>query len=746
MHRRVSLALVLVLLALVACDGSASTPTTPASSTTSPPNGQAADMAQRFVQALNQSDYSSAFATLDANAQQTLRDAESLRNQYLATSETLGVQRYSAQLRGVLQEADRASAALVTLWGDSAAQGWLITTTLPLTLSNNQWQVMWTRDAIAPGLADGVLSFERVTVPRGAILAADGTPLAEQRERSAIGVQRGQIGDAQQEAAMLDLLSRITGLDPADIKARYADQPADWFSPIAEIDNEVFQDNEAALERFSAIIARSSFVRHYPQPQLAPHLVGWMGPMAPEAVPSYRQRGYTGDERVGIIGIEAAADEVLAGSIGGRLLLTHGNGAIDIVAQRPFTRGQDVTLTISPSLQSRVQQVLGQRNNAGAAVVMNVRDGSVLAMASYPTFDPSVFIDAGQTETRTQLLNAPDKPLLNRAAQSIYPPGSVFKMVVMAAAMHERVATPNDSFDDPGFWDGLGEPLRRYCWNRKGHGQLNLVQGLSASCNVVFYGLGKALDQKGQALLPEYARQFGFGHATGIELSGEADGLVPDPAWKMTTQGDGWATGDSVNFAIGQGFLLATPLQVAQMTAAIANGGTVHAPHLIAKIGDAAYAPKQAPSRLPVNEAELSAIQAGMRGVIEDEQFGTAHFRFSTLDAYLLPDGRAVSGSKLTAEQRNGAIKLTLAGKSGTAQTGNNFGQASPSNSGDVESKPYAWFTAYVPADDPQIAITVMYEHIGEGSVYAAPIVRQIIEAYYGLPLSAVPTDTRVSD
>jgi len=734
-----------MLLVLVACDGAAPMPTV-VSSTTTTPNGQAADIAKTFVQALNQSDYSGAFALLDATAQQTLRDAESLRNQYLATSETLGVQQYSTQLRGVLQEADTASAALVTLWGDSAEQGWLITTTLPLTLSNNQWRVMWTRDVIAPGLSDGVLSFERVTVPRGAILAADGTALAEQSERSALGVQRGQIADAQQETAMLALLSRITGLDPADIKARYADQPADWFSPIAEVDNEVFQDNEAELERFSAIIARSSFVRHFPQPQLAPHLVGWMGPITAEALPAYRQRGYTGDERVGITGIEAAADEALAGSVGGRLLLTHGNGAIDIVAQRPFARGQDVTLTISPSLQSTVQQVLGQRNNAGAAVVLNVRDGSVLAMASYPTFDPSVFIDAGQTETRTQLLNAPDKPLLNRAAQSIYPPGSVFKMVVMAAAMHEAVAAPNDSFDDPCFWDGLGEPLRRYCWNRKGHGQLNLVQGLSASCNVVFYGLGKALDQKGQALLPEYARQFGFGRATGLELSGEADGLVPDPKWKMTTQGDGWATGDSVNFSIGQGFLLATPLQVAQMTAAIANGGTLHAPHLIAKIGDTPYAPKQAPSRLPVNEAELSAIQAGMRGVIEDERFGTAYFRFSTLDAYLLPDGRAVMGNTLTAEQRNSAIKITIAGKSGTAQTGNNIGQANPSANTNVESKPYAWFTAYVPADDPQIAITVMYEHIGEGSVYAAPIVRQIIEAYYSLPLSVVPTDTRLSD
>ncbi len=724
MSRYAFISTIIVAVLLIACSA-------PVPTTTPIPASSAAPIAEAFVAAINQADYPSAFTLLDAPSQQTLRDAESLRNEYAAVLSIAHSLTGTTQLRGVLQERDRATAAVVTRWRGTAAD-FVLTSTLPLVLANQRWQVSWSRDVLVAGLANGTLSFERIAIPRGNILASDGSTLAGQSELFTIGVQRNQIAEAGEESAMLAVLSTLTTLPTDQIKARYDGQPADWFVPIAEVTDEALQANEAQLQAFKAVSAQRSYVRHYPQPQIAPHLIGWVGSITPELVERYHRRGYTGDELVGLSGIEALADEALAGSVGGRLRLTAANGDSSIVAERPFERAQDVTLTISPTLQLATQRQLGERR--GAAIVLNVKDGSVLAMASYPTFDPLVFVQPDIAGERQRLLTAPDKPLLNRAAQSIYPPGSSFKMVTMAAAMHEGIATAQDEFVDRGSWDGLGVDLRRYCWNRSGHGQLSFVQGLSASCNVVFYTVGKGLDGKGQYLLPDYARKFGFGAHTGIEISGEASGLVPDPEWKLKNQGDGWATGDTVNMAIGQGFVLVTPLQVAQMTAAIANGGTLHRPHLIARIGDVPYTPPSSPASLPINHVELSAIQAGMRGVIDDAKFGTAHFRFSTLDAYVLPDGRVLQAQALTTAERAGAIKISVAGKSGTAQTGG------------AEEKPYAWFTAYVPADDPQIAITVLLENIGEGSVYAAPVVRQLIESYYGLPLSATPTDRRLSD
>ena len=726
-YTRIKITIALAVL-LIACSG-AGPAVTPASTRSAPDN--AAAVAEGFIAALNQSDYSTAFSLLDAPSQQALRDAESLRNEYAAVSATAHALSSTVQLRGVLQEATQANAALITRW-HGHADDFVLTSTLPLVQTDQAWRVRWTRDVLVPGLSDGQLSFERIAIPRGAILASDGSTLAEQSELFTVGVQRNQIANPAEETAMLAVLSALTTLPAKQIKARYANQPGDWFVPIAEVTDEALQASEAQLQAFKAVSAQRSYIRHYPQSQVAPHLIGWVGPITPERLERYQQRGYTGDEQVGLSGIEIMADDALAGTAGGRLRLTRADGTTSIIAERAFARGQDVTLTISPTLQLAAQRLLGERR--GAAIVMNVRDGGVLAMASYPTFDPLVFVQPDAAGERQRLLSAPDKPLLNRAVQSIYPPGSAFKMVTMAASLHEGVATAQDEFVDRGSWDGLGVNLRRYCWNRTGHGQLTFVQGLSASCNVVFYSVGKALDEKGQYLLPEYARRFGFGERTGIEISGEASGLVPDPEWKLKNQGDGWATGDTVNMAIGQGFVLVTPLQVAQMTAAIANGGTLHRPHLIAKIGDLAFVPPAPPQTLPISNVELSAIQTGMRGVIDDAKFGTAHFRFSTLDAYLLPDGPATLGRNLTTAQKASAIKLSIAGKSGTAQTGG------------ADDKPYAWFTAYVPADDPQIAITVLLENIGEGSVYAAPVVRQLIEAYYGLPLSATPTDRRMSD
>ncbi len=734
------LGLAACLFLLMAC---ASDTPTPATNPIPTAIVLAADsVAATFVTALNQSDYTVAFNLLNPTAQAQLGNPDQLRKAYTEAISAASAISTTTRIAGLQQQEGAASATLITTWHSNLIGTFETTSTLRMTNDERRgangstlvprpssfWWVSWTRDAILPGLAGGRLFIQRSSAaPRGAIYFADGSLVAGPNELTTIGVQRGALKDAAEEATMLNTLSLVTGLSAETIREKYKDQPEDWFVPVAELTEEQMSLNSAALQPFKAIVARRSYTRVYTQTRIAPHVVGWVGAISAESAAIYKARGYTGDELVGVSGVEAAAEPALAGApeIALQLVTDDGvsAGQINTIAKRNFVRAQDVTLTISPTLQTQVQNLLSGK--VGAAIVMDVRDGAVLAMASFPTFDANAFTDAGANEARVRLLQDPRKPLLNRAAQTIYPPGSVFKMVTMAAGIEERVSFADDTFVDRGYWDDLGREYRKTCWLKRGHGRITLQDGLSASCDIVFYSLGQRLDDKGQSLLPDYARQFGFGAPTGIEMSGEAAGVLPGPQWKQQNVGEVWTTGDAVNMSIGQGYLLASPLQVAQMTAAIANGGNLVRPHFIKLIGDAP-APLPSASKLPVQPQTLADIQQGMLGVVNNARVGTTQFRFANFNYYLTEDGQATT-------QRTGR-KLLVAGKSGTAQA--------PGE----KDKPFAWFTAYAPADNPQVAVTVLLENIGEGSVWAAPVVRQMIEAYFGLPISNLPRDVRVSD
>jgi penicillin-binding protein 2 len=268
-----------------------------------------------------------------------------------------------------------------------------------------------------------------------------------------------------------------------------------------------------------------------------------------------------------------------------------------------------------------------------------------------------------------------------------------------------------------------------------------MVEGLTASCNPVFYTLGKRLNDKNPFLLAQYSRQFGFGAKVGLDVGYESAGIVPDPNWKRATQGEVWVTGDNVNFSIGQGYMLATPLQIAQMTSVIANNGTLVRPRLVTKIIDpdtnelTAIKPMSS-TKLTVAPDVVRNIQQGMIGVTTNTRIGTAENKFSSFDYYFVGNkiyaGNNVTVTKnltstnaipiLAASQRNEARKIIVAGKTGTAQAPG------------PRDLPFAWFTGYAPADNPQIVITVMLENVGEGSTFAAPLARKVIEAYFGLP------------
>lgn len=681
------------------------------------PLSNAGATASTFIDAINAQDYASAFALLDPDSQAALQSAAGLQAVYDDIKATTFVTQTSAALRGgLLQGGDAVSATVVSQWSSALVGPFTFTGTLALTYdpAAAHWRVRWSRDAIAVGLADGRLQMERLPLVRGNILASDGAVLAQQNQLTVIGVQRGAVGDAEQERKMLQLLSEITGLAPDEIKAKYADQPATWFTPIADVDEDALANYSNRLDEFPAISAQYRYTRDYLRPDLAPHVIGFTGFIPPERLDEFKAQGFVGDERIGLVGVEAGANTLLGGIPGGELtLIAPGNRTV--VAKRDGARGQDVTLTLLPQFQMQVQQLLGNRK--GAAVVLRASDAAVLAMTSAPTYSP--------TNVTNEAIQA--GALLNRATQGQYPPGSTFKMVTMAAGMNDDVTKPEEIFVDPGYWEGYGPDFRKTCWLKTGHGRITLQNGLTASCNVVFYEVGKRLEDQSSFLLPEMARQFGFGGRTGVELP-EAAGIVPDPNWKLKAIGEPWRGGDTVNVAVGQGYMLATPIQIAQYTAAIANNGTLRHPYLVAQPRDPS---QQTTVQVQISVEGLKAIQDGMIGVTTNARYGTTTYRFAGFDYYFDADGQIVPASKIPAAQRRTARKLVVAGKSGTAQAAGE------------EAKPFAWFTAYVPADQPEIVVTAVLENIGEGSSFAAPLVRQIIEAYYGLPISATPTDRK---
>ncbi|HNT74950.1 MAG TPA: penicillin-binding protein 2 [Anaerolineae bacterium] len=580
---------------------------------------------------------------------------------------------------------------------------------LDLVKENAQWWVNWRKDTIWPGLGDDLaFAAEYQIPPRANIYAKNDAGLAVPVTLVTVGVVPNQITD---EPAVLTALAQVLGMTPETVQASYAQQPSHWYIPIGEITNEESLANEALLT-LPGIARRDRVGRLYPLDGVGAHVVGWISSIPAEQYTDYRQRGYRGDEAVGISGLEAWGEAILAGRNGGRLYLVNAAGEyVRGLAERKPERGRAIHATLDRDLQYAAEQALGGRR--GAVVALDVHTGAILALVSGPHFDSNIFVRPTDELQRQYLLNDPNHPLINRATQGQYPIGSVFKIITLAAALEAGGMTATSPFYCPGYWDGLGVPNRKLCWAKDGHGAINLKDSLTASCNVTFYEIGRLLDNKDAELLPTYGRSFGFGEKTGLQELSEAAGLIPTPAWKKATYQIGWGTGDAVNLAIGQGYLLATPLQVARAVAAVANGGVLYRPYLIERIDGNQEIPEHITSpmsvgQLPISQENLRTIQEAMLGVTT-APLGTAHHRFAGLN-------------------------ILVAGKTGTAE---------PANENDL---PHSWFAGYYPAEAPEVAMAIVVENAGEGSTVAAPMFRQVLEIYYGLPVTPLPDPSTVTE
>lgn len=608
--------------------------------------------------------------------------------------------------------------------------------------------------------------------PRGAILASEGEDLVKNRSALTISADRQVLLDLDgqprddEATRVVSRLSELLVIGEDEILERMTSRRYSPFRPVPiafDVAPEIVFAVREHQELFAGVIAEELPVRQYPRAETAAHLVGFLNEISETELADPAFADYRGGDLVGRAGLEQAYEADLRGISGQRVLVVNAQGnVLDVQSERDPIQGNDLLTSIDLDLQEATERLLAdgilasreiERDDgqllpsvAGSAVVVDPRDGRILAMASWPTYDPREFVGGLSSEYAGFLYVDPEayQPAINRAIQGRYPPGSVFKTASGAAMLEAGLVGPRTLVGCPPAFEVGNITFRN--WNRGvDEGALDLSDALMRSCDTYFYELSYQQWVREQRQLAEVdddvsridevlsrvARGFGFGRVLGIDLPSEASGSIPDRRSKQdrwVAQRDSWCAqagvadpgsylrdvlednclyggqwrgGDAVNTSIGQGEILATPLQVAASYAAVANGGTLWQP----RVGSAVMAPDGAVVRsiepvalgqLPVDAGGLAAIQEGLERVVMHER-GTAAGAFTGFPLDRIP----------------------VAGKTGTAEL--------------RPRVPYAWFAAYAPADAPEIVVVVNVEEGGGGSQTAAPIVRNILEHWFGI-------------
>ncbi len=663
--------------------------------------------AQAYLDDWQAGKYADMYALLSDASKQAISQ-DDFKAYYTDTATNATIQSITAQLLSSSVSPDDSTAACHVVYTTALFGSFERDVAMPYVWENGSWKLNWDSSLIMPELTNGShLSLEVLNNTRGSIYDRTGSPLVEQTTAWSLAIIPNQIKEGQ-EGQLLSMLSQLTGKTVESIQASYDDlRLTDWYVAVGEASDADVQANWDTLVSLGGLQLSSYKTRYYYDGGVAPQAIGYVMSIPSDQVDAYKAKGYLGTESVGMAGLEKYAEEPLAGKPAANLYVVDSNNqVVSKLNQADSKLAQNITTTLDKNLQVQAQNAL--LGFKGAIVVMEVNTGRILAMASSPSLDTNLF-DPNNTNSAALLnkeIDDGNQRLLNRAAQGTYPLGSIFKIVVMSAALESNLYTPDTTYFCGSYFEELqGEKFKDWTVD-KGYppsGNLTLTQGLIRSCNPWFYHLGLDLfRQKGAKYISDFARGFGLGSATGIDQVAEETGQIVDPA----------NDGDAVQQGIGQGDMLVTPLQVVRFTAAIANGGTLYRPQLIEKITNSAgvnissFAPDMQ-GTLPISATTLEAVQTAMRGV--------------------------VSSRNGTAREALGDFSVPVYGKTGTAE--NPMGNS------------HAWFTGYTQAnreDLPDIAVTVIVENGGEGSEVAAPIFRRILETYFlGAPKKLFPWELR---
>ena len=596
---------------------------------------------------------------------------------------------------------------------------------------------------------DNRLRSVKIVAPRGSITDRNGEVIVANRPGLAVGIRLMDVPQGQLDGEVVQL-AHVLKMKPGKMRSEIVDHlrpswpisdpplPVGWSAvtagKVSSLDLAVVKDDVSRkvvsyllehTQSFPGVEIQQSYLRDYPQGDLAAHLLGNMGEINRDELKMPRFKGYAAGNVVGQSGLEWTYDRWLRGRDGVAKVevdaLGRPKGHDPVPGGRLPEPGDTLVTTLDAKVQASAQEALqygihlaqtgGQvAANGGAAVVLDAHNGEVLAMASYPTFDPAEWVGGISNKDYKKYRDPHNNtPLLNRAIQESKAVGSTFKPIDSIAALEEGVITAGTSFFCPGYYVAPNtlDNHKFYCWLTSGHSTLDLVQAITQSCDAYFYNVGYLFYQRKGTELEDWAMRLGMGRPTGIDIPGEVAGRIPTPAWKQsyfqTAIDKIWKPGDSIQLAVGQGYMEATPLQLAVSYAAIANGGSLVTPHLGLKVVDPQGATVRTldaakPRKVDISQATLDTVRLGL------------------IDA-----ANSVNGTSVGVF---GGYPVTVAGKTGTAEV---------YDATVMHNVNYAWYASYAPANDPKYVVVVMIEKGGHGGATAAPAARLIYDQLFNL-------------
>lgn len=553
---------------------------------------------------------------------------------------------------------------------------------------------------------------------RGVIYDRNGEMLADNQSVSNLTIIRERSNDLEK---LIENIGTLVPLSESDVtrfykrlKRRRPFEQTPIKFHLSEEEQAILAVNEHRLDGVK-VSARLS--RFYPKRDLFAHVVGYVGRINEREISLIDPIQYSGTDSIGKVGLEKFYENSLLGSVGSEHVETNARGRVMRVLNKVDPdSGSDLVLHVDSNLQQiAFDAFAGER---GALVAMDVKTGGVLAMVSAPSYDANLFVSGISQKNYSELLNSADNPMFNRAIQGQYPPGSTVKPLFGLIALDNKTVSPSTRIEDPGFFfmEGIERPWRDHNSERGGHGKgVDLAKAIIESCDVFFYKMGI---KTGINILSSNSSAFGLGAKTGIDLPGEATGIMPSRTWKKESRNASWFNGDTINMSIGQGFMLSTPLQLAVMTARIASKGKIIEPRLVKSVGGI--------DLVPAKTKQIKEIDPKYWDYIHDSMKGVVH------------------SARGTATSINRGLTYTMAGKTGTAQV------VSISADEDYDKSKlnkrqwdHALFIAFAPFDDPQIAVGLIVENGEHGSSTAAPIARSVIDAYLqtNSKISSIPND-----
>ena len=722
--RRFGIIALVILIALVGCRPQVAHQAEPLPtiqpSPTSPADLEAADrVARLYLDAWRRQDFDAMHSLLTFRNQEST-PLETFRSLYDQAQTTMTFRSIHYTAKSLLREGVRIVVFNYDMTFDTRILGQFTDTDRELRMvidpENGEWRVAWSLADIFREMGNGAtLVFEPQIPSRANIYDRDGEVLADQNGRVVrVFVSNEDIPD---RPACFQVLSETVDKDFEEIVDLFdVRSGVNWEVDAGVMEPAVFLQRNAEVEEKCGAEFRQQATRRYLRGSLMPHVIGHVGYPDEDEIDDLEAIGFNAETIIGKAGIEESWNDTLAGQPGGRLVIVSPTGErLRTLAEVRSQIPESLWLTIDSGLQEYALRVLGEAyiENSGtwgatsagsSVVVMDVNNGEILAMASYPTFEgnaqnPFPAVGREVADLVLEDLAEDDRvPQLNRPTQGVYPTGSVMKIMSSVAALESGVYIDETAYFCNGIWNHNGD--FRYDWLAGGHGRMTVQSAVTNSCNPFYYEVGFRLNAEDPYLLSKYALLMGLGDFTGLTDIEESPGNIPTPDNVLQTSGLPWSYAFAVNLSIGQGEVQASPLQMVRMYAAVVNGGYLLRPQLVRQRGildqRTIVAERDVIKDTEVSADTLNVIRDGMCDVISTRTGTASHiFRNSPL------------------------LDIGVCGKTGTAQAPGEGAQ------------PHSWFIAYAPADDPQIAIVTMVENAGDGSAIAAPLTRRILEYYY---------------